>query len=548
MELDPLSALAIRHGTDKFGFHDYTPVYHRLFSPWRNRPVRILEIGVGGYGDEDRGGESLATWRDYFPQGEVTGLDIQKKTLALGDRVRIYQGSQVDPDFLERVVAERGPFDLIVDDGSHRNEHVVESFRLLWPTLAPGGIYVVEDVQTAFMPRFGGSLDLVEPNSVGMGAAILGDMAAQGVAAVTRNHNMIAFHRESAGWWHSALWDEVPGAREGREDQDASGVRRLPGDADASTLEAALSALDEPGMLVVEQPLGDVALGWLRRLFVQVDHREMRVHFPDAPIDPMATHVRSVELHRDGALIHKAPNDYPSNFGFDLDHPAVAIARNQIEAVLAAEPDCGAGFIQYAQMLSGRLPDEEVAPWLRKAEAAGVTARRFYQLSAAMAQRAGRRDEAERYYAEGAARYPDDSGLTRGLIAMRLARQDLDGADEVARAALERMPRDFEMHLSAMRVADRRGESERSIELGRKALKIAGQARKLLALNALGAAFASSQQWAEAEATFASATELPPARHSIHAWRGLARARTALGDAQGADTAMARAEELALQA
>lgn len=152
---DDLTTLAVRHGTDKFGYHDYTPNYHAMFARFRQRPVRVLEIGVGGYGEPDKGGESLATWRDYFPQGRIVGIDIQRKTMDLGPRVRICQGSQVDAEFLAQIVREEGPFDLIIDDGSHQNEHVIESFRLLFPTLAPGGIYAVEDTQTAFVPRRG---------------------------------------------------------------------------------------------------------------------------------------------------------------------------------------------------------------------------------------------------------------------------------------------------------------------------------------------------------------------------------------------------------
>ena len=146
--IDPLSRLATLYGTDKFGYHDYTPVYHALLSGLTGRPLRMLEIGVGGYGDADRGGESLEMWRDFFPHGQITGIDIQKKRLDLGPRVAILQGSQVDPNFLAGVAAERGPFDIILDDGSHRNEHVIETFRLLWPGLVPGGHYIVEDVQT----------------------------------------------------------------------------------------------------------------------------------------------------------------------------------------------------------------------------------------------------------------------------------------------------------------------------------------------------------------------------------------------------------------
>ncbi|MFT5639386.1 MAG: cephalosporin hydroxylase, partial [Paracoccaceae bacterium] len=127
-QIDPLSRLAVLNGTDKFGYHDYTPNYHRLLHHLRDKPIRLLEIGVGGYGDEDRGGESLAVWRDYFPNAKIiVGIDIQRKTMDLGPRVEILQGSQVDPEFLEQVQKDHGPFDVIIDDGSHRTEHVIES-------------------------------------------------------------------------------------------------------------------------------------------------------------------------------------------------------------------------------------------------------------------------------------------------------------------------------------------------------------------------------------------------------------------------------------
>jgi hypothetical protein len=49
-----------------------------------------------------------------------------------------------------------GPFDFIIDDGSHVNSHQIESFRILWPFLKDGGTYIVEDVQTSYWPYFGG--------------------------------------------------------------------------------------------------------------------------------------------------------------------------------------------------------------------------------------------------------------------------------------------------------------------------------------------------------------------------------------------------------
>ena len=156
-ELDPLTKLAIRHGADKWGPHFYTPVYHGLFGHLRERPIRLLEIGVGGYEFRKVGGASLAMWADYFPAGRIVGIDIAEKELNLGPRVHIVRGSQSDERFLTQLATERGPFDIVIDDGSHVPEDVVKSFWTLFPTLVKSAFYVIEDIQTAFWPSFGGS-------------------------------------------------------------------------------------------------------------------------------------------------------------------------------------------------------------------------------------------------------------------------------------------------------------------------------------------------------------------------------------------------------
>jgi len=157
-DIDELTRLAIIHGTDKWGPHFYTPVYHSLFSKRRNDFIRLLEIGVGGYTSPVLGGASLAMWADYFPNGHIVGIDISEKKLSLDSRISIHQGSQTDPAFLKDIVAEHGPFDIIIDDGSHIPQHVVQTFHILWPTLADGGSYVIEDTQTSMWESWGGSL------------------------------------------------------------------------------------------------------------------------------------------------------------------------------------------------------------------------------------------------------------------------------------------------------------------------------------------------------------------------------------------------------
>ncbi len=156
-DLDPLSRLAIHHGSDKFGGHLHTPVYHRLFGHLRDRPVRLLEIGIGGYDVPEAGGASLHMWAAYFPAGRIVGLDIAPKMLDMPANVVMVHGSQADEALLRRLSEDHGPFDIVIDDGSHQVPHVLGSFRCLYPLLAPDGMYVVEDTQTAFHPDAGGN-------------------------------------------------------------------------------------------------------------------------------------------------------------------------------------------------------------------------------------------------------------------------------------------------------------------------------------------------------------------------------------------------------
>lgn len=133
--------------------------YDEHFRRIRNQAVRMLEIGIGGYHRDDVGGDSLRTWQRYFRRGLIYGLDITEKPADFGPRVRALQGDQNDPEFLDELGRTAGPFDVIVDDGSHINEHVLTSFRYLFPHVRAGGFYVIEDLQTSYWPSYGGSKD-----------------------------------------------------------------------------------------------------------------------------------------------------------------------------------------------------------------------------------------------------------------------------------------------------------------------------------------------------------------------------------------------------
>lgn len=160
-----LTWLARHFKTDKWGAHHYTPHYQGHLAHLRDKPINLLEIGIGGYSRAGAGGASLRMWKHFFPHGQIYGLDISDKSFVEEPRIRAFQGSQADPDLLARIVAEIGRLDVVIDDGSHRPAHVVATFAILFPLLADDGIYVVEDTQTSYWPEWGGAEDPADPNT-----------------------------------------------------------------------------------------------------------------------------------------------------------------------------------------------------------------------------------------------------------------------------------------------------------------------------------------------------------------------------------------------
>jgi len=162
-----LNVLGKLHRTDKIGTHFYTPHYMTHLKKLRLKKVRLLEIGVGGYDDPNLGGNSLKMWKSYFPYGQIYSLDIYDESALQEPRIKIFKGSQVDIEFLNGVLKETGELDIIIDDGSHINEHVIKTFNFLFPKLKDSGIYVVEDTQTSYREDHGGdSQNLNNPKTM----------------------------------------------------------------------------------------------------------------------------------------------------------------------------------------------------------------------------------------------------------------------------------------------------------------------------------------------------------------------------------------------
>tara|TARA_Y100001980_G_C14398964_1_gene195821 strand:- start:29 stop:727 length:699 start_codon:yes stop_codon:yes gene_type:complete len=128
------------------GFID---LYQKYFTPLKDKKINILEIGVDN-------GDSLRIWREYFTNANICGIDIVKKNFII-ENVDIRQGDQSNHTFLLSLINDYKKFDIIIDDGSHQAKHIIASFNYLFPYLSDNGLYIIEDLQTSYIPRYGGS-------------------------------------------------------------------------------------------------------------------------------------------------------------------------------------------------------------------------------------------------------------------------------------------------------------------------------------------------------------------------------------------------------
>jgi hypothetical protein len=152
---DPLTAFYAAHDgklSDKW--QSYLDVYSEVFRPYRDRPVRILEIGV-------QNGGSLEIWRRFFPRAQIViGCDIDPKCAALtydDPTIQVVIGDANAASVMAQIKSLSDSFDIIIDDGSHLSSDIVKSFALYFPKLATGGVYAVEDLHCSYwMPFEGG--------------------------------------------------------------------------------------------------------------------------------------------------------------------------------------------------------------------------------------------------------------------------------------------------------------------------------------------------------------------------------------------------------
>lgn len=137
-------------------WHHYFEIYDRHFSKYRNTNPVILEIGVAQ-------GGSLEMWNYYFKgQCTIYGVDIDPRCQKYEkefSNVKIFIGDQNNDTFLQELKNAIPQIDILIDDGSHMNSHIIKTFEAMYPNIAFGGTYLIEDLHTSYWSEYDGGLN-----------------------------------------------------------------------------------------------------------------------------------------------------------------------------------------------------------------------------------------------------------------------------------------------------------------------------------------------------------------------------------------------------
>ncbi len=146
------------NGMDKQTNHNYGDAYEKIidsrFTYYDDHDRRILprntvslmmEIGVAD-------GSSLLAWSEVFPNALCVGMDIHhsdKGSDPHNQRLEFHLGDQRIREDCETAVgfsgSKRRQFDVIVEDATHSLPNTLLTLFWLWPFVAPGGLYIVEE-------------------------------------------------------------------------------------------------------------------------------------------------------------------------------------------------------------------------------------------------------------------------------------------------------------------------------------------------------------------------------------------------------------------
>lgn len=125
--------------------HPYTAIYNMLFSPYKDKEIKFVEIGVAG-------GASVLLWNHYFTKASFFFFDLcvnslQHSANMVGpnnkfNRMNIADSASIVAGFEQT----GGEIDILLDDSSHNTDDQRILLHNVLPFVKSGGIIIIEDI------------------------------------------------------------------------------------------------------------------------------------------------------------------------------------------------------------------------------------------------------------------------------------------------------------------------------------------------------------------------------------------------------------------
>jgi demethylmacrocin O-methyltransferase len=134
-----------QHKTDKYisGLAEY---YKKYLAPYKDLPLKVLEVGV-------QYGGSLFLLKELLPNAQIFGIDhAAYESIPKGTTFECIDQNNLEG--LRAFAKKHGPFDIVIDDGAHRYQEILNTYEAFYPSVNPGGIYFVEDWSVCYFPAY----------------------------------------------------------------------------------------------------------------------------------------------------------------------------------------------------------------------------------------------------------------------------------------------------------------------------------------------------------------------------------------------------------
>lgn len=166
-----LGDIFAKNHSDKSTNHNYHIMYSHIFNKLgKDSELNILEIGLGTnnpklistMGENGVPGASLYSFREYLPNSNIYGADVDKDILFESDRIKTCFVDQMDGKTYDEISKNFGniKYDLIIDDGLHSIGANFNTLLFALDNLNTNGWLVIEDIGFGFIENWK-SIDFV---------------------------------------------------------------------------------------------------------------------------------------------------------------------------------------------------------------------------------------------------------------------------------------------------------------------------------------------------------------------------------------------------